>query len=308
MRPTIRHHYRGTKTALWLDLIPKLHQSDELEPKYHLLSNYDNSSTFESEGTKELDMDVIFPPPPDPTLSPPPKSTTQSTTTPPPTTTTSTTLPPPTTRWQQPTWPPETYTPSVEQTTHPPNMAAMSGKDNTLSLSVTIAVGCSLLFLNILIFAGVYYQKDRMRSEMKARQRELESQKAGETDNPKPGSCPEPSDTNSSCMATPPVAPSIVSSRHQVQPQMTNIHVTSLSSKQAIPVAPPQAPYQSRHSNMTRDMHTLPRDYGHQNASPRVVSPRHIQTLDRDCKLRHSPSADSGTDVNNHTGNPVTMV
>ena len=73
MRPTIRHHYRGTKTALWLDLIPKLHQSDELEPKYHLLSNYDNSSTFESEGTKDLDMDVIFPPPPDPTLSPPPQ-------------------------------------------------------------------------------------------------------------------------------------------------------------------------------------------------------------------------------------------
>ncbi len=305
MRPTVRHHYRGTKMALWLDLIPKLHQSDELDPKFHLLSNYDNSSTFDSDGTEELDMKVLFPPSPPPTTTPIPTSTTPSTTTPPPTTTSPSTPPPTTPRWHPPTRLPNTPVPAPEQSTDPPNMAAMSGKDNTLSLSVTIAVGCSLLFLNILIFAGVYYQKDRMRSEMKARQRELESQKAGEVlDTPKA----EPSESNSSCMATPPVAPSLISSRHQVTPQMTNIHVTTLSSKQAIPVAPPQAPYQTRLSNMSRDMHTLPRDYGHQNAIPRVISPRHTQTLDRDCKLRHSPSADSGTDVNNHTGNPVTMV
>lgn len=193
-------------------------------------------------------------------------------------------------------------------------MAAMGGgKDGNLSLSVTIAVGCSLLFLNILIFAGVYYQKDRMRSELKARQRELEAQKAcgatvgllADSDNPKSSSGPDHSDTNSSSM-TPPVAPSLVSSnRHHVAPQMTNIHVSTLSSKQAIPVAPPQAPTRHLHTN---NIHTLPRDYNSTGTSPRLISPRHIKTLDRDCKLRHSPSADSGTDVTNHTGNPVTMV
>lgn len=31
------------------------------------------------------------------------------------------------------------------------------------ALGVTIAVGCSLLILNILIFAGVYYQRDKGR-------------------------------------------------------------------------------------------------------------------------------------------------
>lgn len=34
------------------------------------------------------------------------------------------------------------------------------------ALSVTIAVGCSLLILNVLIFAGVYYQRDRNRMEL----------------------------------------------------------------------------------------------------------------------------------------------
>lgn len=33
------------------------------------------------------------------------------------------------------------------------------------ALGVTIAVGCSLLILNILIFAGVYYQRDKGRGD-----------------------------------------------------------------------------------------------------------------------------------------------
>ncbi len=308
MRPAARHHYRGTKMALWLDLIPKLHQSDDLEPHQHLLTSWDNTSMFEKDGTDDLDMDFYFPAP---TLAPVP--TTPSSTTPSTTTTqstTTTTRPTTPTTWWRPTWPPKTSAPSVQHTTEPPNMAGLSGKDGTLSLSVTIAVGCSLLFLNILIFAGVYYQKDRMRSELKARQRELEAQKAmADSDNPKSSSGPDCSDTNSSNMATPPVAPSIVSSRHQINPHMTSLVNTLPSSKHPIPVAPPQAPYQSRNVIANhRDIHTLPRDYPNQHTSPHVISPRHIKTLDRDGKLRHSPSADSGTDVNNHTGNPVTMV
>lgn len=35
------------------------------------------------------------------------------------------------------------------------------------ALSVTIAIGCSLLILNVLIFAGVYYQRDKSRSRGK---------------------------------------------------------------------------------------------------------------------------------------------
>lgn len=40
------------------------------------------------------------------------------------------------------------------------------------ALSVTIAIGCSLLVLNILIFAGVYYQRDKTRLEIKSLQQQ----------------------------------------------------------------------------------------------------------------------------------------
>ncbi|XP_039296048.1 LOW QUALITY PROTEIN: neuroligin-4, Y-linked-like [Nilaparvata lugens] len=40
------------------------------------------------------------------------------------------------------------------------------------ALSVTIAIGCSLLVLNILIFAGVYYQRDKTRLEVKSMQQQ----------------------------------------------------------------------------------------------------------------------------------------
>lgn len=33
----------------------------------------------------------------------------------------------------------------------------------TAALGVTVAVGCLLFFLNILIFAGIYYQRERSR-------------------------------------------------------------------------------------------------------------------------------------------------
>lgn len=43
------------------------------------------------------------------------------------------------------------------------------------ALSVTIAIGCSLLILNVLIFAGVYYQRDKTRLEVKALQQQQQS-------------------------------------------------------------------------------------------------------------------------------------
>jgi hypothetical protein len=47
------------------------------------------------------------------------------------------------------------------------------------ALSVTIAIGCSLLILNILIFAGVYYQRDKSRLEVKGVQQRVASFESG---------------------------------------------------------------------------------------------------------------------------------
>lgn len=40
------------------------------------------------------------------------------------------------------------------------------------AFNVTIAIGCSLLILNVLIFAGVYYQRDKTKMEMKTLQQQ----------------------------------------------------------------------------------------------------------------------------------------
>lgn len=47
------------------------------------------------------------------------------------------------------------------------------------ALSVTIAIGCSLLILNVLIFAGVYYQRDKTRLEVKSLQQQQQQQTRG---------------------------------------------------------------------------------------------------------------------------------
>src|SRR6218665_350947 len=39
-----------------------------------------------------------------------------------------------------------------------------SGRDSSVPLSVTIAVGCGLLFLNILVFAAIFYQRGKTRA------------------------------------------------------------------------------------------------------------------------------------------------
>lgn len=51
------------------------------------------------------------------------------------------------------------------------NLEAAGYAAYSTALSVTIAIGCSLLILNVLIFAGVYYQRDKSRSRGKSNQR-----------------------------------------------------------------------------------------------------------------------------------------
>ena len=60
MRPTARHHYRGGKMALWLDLLPKMNVANDLLPRYHLLEGFRNKSTFEHEGTMNIDPNDVL--------------------------------------------------------------------------------------------------------------------------------------------------------------------------------------------------------------------------------------------------------
>lgn len=185
----MKSHYRGHKMSLWLNLIPQLHRAagdgDDLSMRHH---------HFQEEGDQYYDGSVRPQTMQKPTLVhlvPPPTITTTTTTTTtksPPTLITptilSTTSPTP----HQAQQPPKAIDPSLQpqgSTECPPNntylLSSTKGGANglnnnnllrklaasnhyqsyTTALTVTIAVGCFLLLLNVLIFAGIYHQRDR---------------------------------------------------------------------------------------------------------------------------------------------------
>ncbi|XP_059535024.1 neuroligin-4, X-linked isoform X2 [Myotis daubentonii] len=133
LKPRVRDHYRATKVAFWLELVPHLHNLNEI-------------FQYVSTTTKV--------PPPDMTSFP--YGTRRS-----PAKTWPTTKRPAITPASGPKHakdPPKT---GPEDTT----VLIETKRDYSTELSVTIAVGASLLFLNILAFAALYYKKDKRRHE-----------------------------------------------------------------------------------------------------------------------------------------------
>jgi hypothetical protein len=307
MRPMARHHYKANDMAFWLALLPKIHTSDNLPPEFHLLHNYNNKSTFEAYGTRELNLEDMMPTTTTSTTLAPTTVTTTiatTTTTTATTTTSTTTQPPPTSPHAKPTRSSvrKQSTSDDDYSTTKPYASGITARDGTLSLSVTIAVGCSLLFLNILIFAGVYYQKDRLRIELKQRHQELmekqKEQEAQESEmNYRSSGADTATDTNSSSMVTPTMAPCLV--RQHLQSPITTLP------KHSIPVLPPQAPYHTasrNHGNHRTPNHTpegatlLKRA----NSAESIDLDTHNNRVDAD---QHSPR----TDIDHH-GNPSTVV
>ncbi|XP_031345725.1 neuroligin-1 [Photinus pyralis] len=172
-RPEMRNHYRGHKMSLWLNLIPQLHrpsEGDDTSMRHH---------HFQEEGDQYYDGSVreqsLQRPHLVHVIAPPPSPTTPRTVL----VTTSTTQ-----------LPPKSDTALQATTTEcPPNhtigypLTKLSNSNNllkklasshyqsyTTALTVTIAVGCFLLLLNILIFAGIYHQRDRTKSNKKKKE------------------------------------------------------------------------------------------------------------------------------------------
>jgi len=149
--------------ALWLELIPKLHKSDHLDARYHQLDDWDNLTSFEAEGTRHTAHSDLL----TTTTSSQPvltqsstPGTTQSSST---TTTTAATTTSTTTAAVGAELPGSSGSTYVRQQQSVDD--SQSTDVSTVSLSITIAVGSFLLFINILVFVAVYYQKDRIRRE-----------------------------------------------------------------------------------------------------------------------------------------------
>lgn len=149
VRARVKNHYRAHQLSLWLRLVPELHRAGALSAnsKHNQFPDHDSAEMYEGvvradplHSTRPADQRSA--------------STTASSGDPAPTTTSS---------------PPTTCHPtSVESLQNPPSLGNVTehweitgyGAYST-ALTVTIAIGCSLLVLNILIFAKVYRKKDR---------------------------------------------------------------------------------------------------------------------------------------------------
>ncbi|XP_040887026.1 neuroligin-2a isoform X1 [Toxotes jaculatrix] len=136
LKPRVRDNYRANKVAFWLELVPHLHSLHEV-----LFPTTTRS-----------------PPGPRPGTSGPWHRTPG----------------PRTTRHPYPTFPSVTEPEGSER----PHQDLFPGdtRDYSTELSVTVAVGASLLFLNILAFAALYYKRDK-RHEM--RRHRLSPQRGG---------------------------------------------------------------------------------------------------------------------------------
>ncbi|XP_022250749.1 neuroligin-4, X-linked-like isoform X2 [Limulus polyphemus] len=167
MKPKVRDHYHAHRMSLWLHLIPKLDRNDIGVPAYHhLLDDHDNANLYDGivrhvviPTSFSLTTTTIPIPPrfPIPTLSEV-WNISESTE--------------PTANDVFTTMTPDeilnyAFSTSISDTT----AVVLQNTNYSTALSVTIAVGCSLLVLNVLVFAGVFYQRDRYKIEGKLQRR-----------------------------------------------------------------------------------------------------------------------------------------
>ncbi|XP_067118519.1 neuroligin-4, X-linked-like [Centruroides vittatus] len=144
MKLKIRDHYHAHRLSFWLHLIPGLHRPGEgsVPPHHHHLAETEvvDSSTIITETTTSTGSSLT-----DSTLE---TSTVGLNFT------------------QLPEISDTTI--KMEELTNTSVPMALPSSGYSTALSVTIAVGCSLLILNVLIFSGIYYQRDK-KSSLKKR-------------------------------------------------------------------------------------------------------------------------------------------
>ncbi|MEQ2173822.1 Neuroligin-4, X-linked [Goodea atripinnis] len=139
LKPRVRDHYRATKVAFWLELVPHLHNINEFFQYVSTTTKIPPQDTTPYPYTKRFPGKNNWP---------------------------STTRHPgvPSANTKQSTDQRKSGDLSEEST-----VMIETKRDYSTELSVTIAVGASLLFLNILAFAALYYKKDKRRHESNRR-------------------------------------------------------------------------------------------------------------------------------------------
>lgn len=171
MKPKIKNHFRAHQLSVWLRLIPELHRTgmEDVTLRHNMFHNHENNLY---DGVVKNDRHIQNPTnrqsfsAHNGTVA----EIIQSITTLEPFLTTCTNIP-------------SSITNTVGMAVHA-NITHPIYADETQGIStysttlgLTIAIGCTLLVLNVLIFAGVYYQRDKTRMEIKTlREHQLHNQ------------------------------------------------------------------------------------------------------------------------------------
>ncbi|XP_006561626.1 neuroligin 5 isoform X1 [Apis mellifera] len=144
MKPKMKSHYRGHKMAVWLNLIPQLHRpgDDDVSMRHHHFR--ERGDHFYAGPVRD---EWYTPLPLVGTTKASASSTTACSTT---------------TGDDSIT---EDITPILDDSEDDAELlqrlASRHYYSTTTALAITVGVGCILLVLNMLIFAGIYYQRDR---------------------------------------------------------------------------------------------------------------------------------------------------
>ncbi|XP_037041074.1 neuroligin-4, Y-linked [Bradysia coprophila] len=169
MKPRMKNHFRAHQLSIWLRLIPELHRAgmEDVIARHNLFKNHDDMDLYDGpvkpdslsrlsfleetfkrrgNGSEFAIYNGIT------TVEPLPSTTC--------------------TPYNYSAFVPTTVTNATTDTLAGYEAAGYAAYST--ALSVTIAIGCSLLILNVLIFAGVYYQRDKTRLEVKSLQKQYQ--------------------------------------------------------------------------------------------------------------------------------------
>lgn len=160
IKPKVKDHYHAHRLSFWLHLFPQLHSagSANVSSEHHLLDDHNNPNSYAG-AVRQIPFSLSKTKESEPTASPLFPSTTWNGSGNKMNILLNTLQPNHQTTTESSTFP--TTTVNITDSL----AVVMQQGQFTAALSVTIAVGASFLILNILIFAGIYYQRDRNRAE-----------------------------------------------------------------------------------------------------------------------------------------------
>lgn len=154
MKPRLKNHYRAHQLSVWLRLVPELHRAgmEDVAARHNLFKNHNEQDLYEG---------IVRPDPLARNENEQIRRANGS-------------------MYEAALTTVDTILATCATIIPGRDNQKMNATENTLAnleaagyaaystaLSVTIAIGCSLLILNVLIFAGVYYQRDKTRSRGK---------------------------------------------------------------------------------------------------------------------------------------------